>query len=166
MKIIHVSGRQVLFTFREMTKLLIYLIFGSLISCALHNEFTLGKLNQEINLDAYPQKWQLVKMSGQMRGSETTGEHMPWQEYYILNSDDTFVKQRKVSNKVTEAKGKYEFVIMSDGKYLKLTHESNNKIIGNCTSDLIEHLRVDTDQTLSGTWLACDGPGLTYQRVN
>jgi len=122
-------------------------------------------MNQDINLVAYPQKWQLVKMSGQMRGSETTGENMLWQEYYVLNSDGTFIKMRKQKNKVTAAKGKYEFVDLSDGKYLKLTHESKNKIIGNCSSDLIEHLRVDTDSTLMGTWLACDGPGLAYQRV-
>ncbi|MEM9686766.1 MAG: hypothetical protein AAF934_07570 [Bacteroidota bacterium] len=64
---------------------------------------------KDLNYGSYPQKWQLVKMSGNMAGPENvrTGDAMEWQEFYILKADGTFKKSRKQHGQVTEAGGTY-----------------------------------------------------------
>lgn len=114
----------------------------------------------------FPQKWQLIKMSGNMAGSETTGDQMAWQESYVLNEDHTFRKVREQSGEKKEASGAYAYVNLSDGKYLELSYNSANELIGNCTGDAKELLRLQDKNKLIGTWQACDGPGLVYERVN
>ena len=42
--------------------------------------------------DSYPQKWQLVKMYYGMVNSESTGDELEWQEYYILYENQFFYK--------------------------------------------------------------------------
>lgn len=121
--------------------------------------------DDEFDFEKYPQKWQLIKMSGQMPDSETTGNNMEWQEFYLLNSKGTFIKSRERDGVLTEEPGNFSFEDLSDGKFLVLTYETNNSIIGNCTSDLKEVLWVKSDTRMIGTWAECDGPGLEYQRI-
>lgn len=130
----------------------------TLISCSL---------NKGIDLDEQLlQKWQLTEMSGSVENvSPSTGSSMDWQEYYLLYSDNTFVKSRERNNVITEKKGSYAFVTLSDGKYLELVYESHNDLIGNCTSEAKELLKLNAENELIGTWSACDGPGLVYERT-
>ena len=127
------------------------------ISCSKDEKFDLNK---------YPQKWQLIKMNGQIPNSETTGKDMDWQEYYLLNSDGTFTKHREIGEKITEISGIFIYKDLSDGKYIEFNYKVENEIIGSCSSKLSEVLRVKSESKLLGTWLACDGPELEYDRFH
>jgi len=115
--------------------------------------------------EKYPQKWQLTTMSGQLANVFVKGTALPWQEYYLLNADGTFIKSREQNGVLTEVSGKYSFEVLSNDKYLMLTYETTNSIIGNGTSDLKEVLVVQADNTLFSSTAACDGPSLTYEKV-
>ena len=132
------------------------IIWGIFLSCATEDK----SFSEE-----HPQKWELVKMTGNTPNSETTGVNMAWQEFYELNSDSTFLKSRTRANVLTEATGTYTFVILSNKKYLELTYGSANDLIGNCLSEPKEHLQLNSMNRLIGTWQACDGPGLEYKRA-
>lgn len=93
------------------------------------------------------------------------GDDMDWQEYYILASDGTFVKSRDYGGKAIVANGLYEVSELEDGKYLKLVYGSYSELIGNCSNSTEEYLRFQTANSLIGTWWACDGPGLFYERT-
>ncbi|UOB18145.1 hypothetical protein [Abyssalbus ytuae] len=116
--------------------------------------------------DLSAQKWELVKMTGSMANSEKSGEEMEWQEYYLLNEDQTFEKYRERNNNTKQASGTYKYTTAGEEKYLVLTYTKGLDLIGNCTGDNKEQLLVQSDQSLSGTWNACDGPGLEYKKVN
>jgi hypothetical protein len=112
------------------------------------------------------EKWELVKMSGSIPNSETTGTAMEWQEYYLFNNDGTFTKFR-IRNKIeTKATGTYTTIYDQYGKYLELTYPNDNELIGNCLGDLKEILFLKANNTLSSSWSACDGPGLEYKMVD
>ena len=142
-------------------------ITGSLISCSFNKGIDPENLNEKFDPAQYPQKWQLIEMSGSIATvPPSTGSDMYWQEYYLLYSDNTFIKFRKLEdNVVTKGTGNYALVILSDGKYLELIYESNNDLVGNCTGDANELLYLNSENKLIGTWSACDGPGLIYERV-
>ncbi len=124
-------------------------------------------LTDNMDPEKYPQKWQLVEMSGNIVNvSPSTGSDMAWQEYYILYDDNTFVKSRNRRNTINEEAGTFSFIDLSDGQYLELAYESDNDIIGNCSSEFKELLKLTSEYELVGTWLACDGPGLVYKRVD
>lgn len=125
------------------------------------------KDTEETTVD-YLEKWTLVKMSGSIPNSETTGAAMEWQEYYLFNKDGTFTKSR-IQNKIeTKATGTYITITINNqyGKYLELTYLKDNEIIGSCFGNLKEDLYFKTNNTLSSAWSACDGPGLEYQKVD
>jgi len=136
--------------------LIISLLLGSMFSCTK---------NQKFDSKQYPQKWQLIKMTGQLPNSETTGTNMEWQEYYLLNSNGTFTKSREQQGILTKASGTYTFKNLSDGTYLELTYESDNALIGSCISGLKESLWLKSGNRMMDTWSSCDGPGLEYERV-
>jgi hypothetical protein len=121
--------------------------------------------DDELEPDQFPQKWQLVKMTGEMVNSESTGDDMDWQEYYILKSDDTFTKFREREGLLSEASGTFEFANTLEVKYLELSYPRENELIGNCVQEPRERLVLESDDILLGTWSACDGPGLEYKRV-
>jgi len=137
------------------------LIFISLLLCA----FLSCTKDEKFDIEQYPQKWQLIKMTGQIPDSETTGTDMEWQEFYLLNSNGTFIKSREQNGIFSEESGNFAYEDLSDGTYLLLTYESDNAIIGNCTLDLEEVLKLKSDIRLISTWCACDGPGLEYERI-
>ena len=135
----------------------VFVMVTVLLSCSKNDNFDIEK---------YPQKWQLIKMSsGMVPNSETSGENMEWQEYYLLNSDGTFTKHREWDGSQTEASGTFSFTEGTDGKYLKLFYNEESTLIGNCSGDNTESLWLRSERKLTGTWLACDGPGLEYERV-
>ncbi|MDH5475899.1 MAG: hypothetical protein OEX22_09435 [Cyclobacteriaceae bacterium] len=132
-------------------------IIGTLTSCSY---------DEVLDSEQYPQKWKLIEMSGNIANvPPSTGSDMTWQEEYLLYSDNTFIKSRERGNVVMEEIGTFDFVILSDGKYLELIYESDNDLIGNCTSKAEELLKLSSDNKLTGTWQACDGPGLVYKRI-
>lgn len=121
--------------------------------------------NTGTGAEEYPQKWELVKMTGSMVETETSGEDMAWQEYYLIYSDGTFLKSRTENGKTAEAQGTFEIVNDSDGKHFTLAYPSKNTLIGSCSSEPIEHLFVNSENMLISSWQNCDGPGLEYKRV-
>lgn len=134
--------------------LVLFIIFTAF-SCSKVDNF---------DLDKYPQKWTLVKMTGQIPNSESTGDKMEWQEYYLLKSDGTFIKHRERSGINYDASGNFKFIDNTDGKLLELIHDTNNEIIGSCYGNKTENLSLTSNKTLVGTWSHCDGPGLEYER--
>ena len=139
------------------------LVIGS--ACTTSEEPDLEKLSSNSDLEQY-QKWQLVEMSGSLANvPPSTGSDMSWQEHYLLYPDSTFVKSRTQEGTVTEESGTYTFVTLDDGEYLELTYPSENELIGNCTGESKELLFFKSENKLTGTWQACDGPGLVYEKV-
>jgi len=96
----------------------------------------------------------------------TTGSDMAWQEWYLFYSDMTFSKTRERDNTVIEATGTYGLVTLpGGGDFMELTFETGTDLVGNCYADLKELLFIESKDELAGTWSMCDGPGLTYERV-
>ncbi len=100
-----------------------------------------------------------------MISSETTGKDMSWQEYYLFNSDSTFIKSREQNNIVKEATGSYSYVAKDNEKYILLNFKTGTELIASCLGQQQEHLSVVSTEKLLGTWNICDGPGLEYQLV-
>lgn len=135
--------------------LVMFLIICATLSCSKDENF---------DPDKYPQKWVLVKMTGQIPNSETTGENMEWQEYYLLNPEGSFMKHREREGIEYEAAGSFTWVDETSGKFLELTFNADNEIIGNCFPTPTETLWLKSEDKLLGTWSNCDGPGLEYER--
>lgn len=147
--------------------LLVAVIVGILLSCSLDKGIEMENPSEQSNAEQYTQKWELVGMSGSIANvPPSTGSDMAWQEYYLLYEDNTFVKSRTQDNITTEESGNYAFVTLSDGEYLELSYPSDNELIGNCTGEPKELLRLETVNKLVGTWWACDGPGLFYEKTD
>lgn len=116
--------------------------------------------------DKYPQKWQLVRMTGQISNSAVTGKDMSWQEYYLFMPNNIFVKHRERNGVITEITGRFKSEKGSDATFLHLEYDAPSNIIGSCYGNEIEELWFRTDDLLINTWSACDGPGLEYERGN
>lgn len=114
----------------------------------------------------YHGKWTLVKMSGSMLNSESTGTAMEWQEFYLFNNDGTFTKSRVRDGVETTISGTFTTLNHSDGLYLELIYPNDSDLIGSCYGNLKEELYFNSNNTLSSTWRNCDGPGLEYKKLN
>lgn len=147
-----------------MYRILIVLFSFGIVACVSDNS---GKEDSILLKDGqFPQTWELVSMSGMVANvPPTTGDEMAWQEVYLLNGDGTFIKSRDYEGSSIIGTGLYEKLELEDGEYFKFSYESDNDIIGNCTKETIEYLRFETANSLIGTWWACDGPGLFYNRT-
>ncbi len=119
----------------------------------------------DFDIDKFPQKWVLVKTTGQMVNFEAVGNDMPWQEYYLFNSDGNFKKHREWGGVSYDAYGHFTPTDITEGKLLELTYNSDYEIIGSCYGNQTEGLWMESNKKLVGTWMACDGPGLEYKRV-
>jgi len=122
--------------------------------------------SNDLDVKQKDQNWKLVKMTGSVVGSETTGSSMDFQEEIILKSNGEFSKVRTKNNKTQTVSGTYSFLELDDGTYLELSYPTRHELIGNCTGNLIETYWMKTSTRLQGTWLACDGPGLEYEISN
>ncbi len=63
---------------------------------------------------AYPQTWQLVRMTGQIPNSATAGAAMAWQETYVLHADGTFTKTRQQDQQLAQAQGTFAVHQLAD----------------------------------------------------
>ncbi|WP_405384476.1 hypothetical protein [Maribacter sp. LLG6340-A2] len=145
-----------------MKKLAVFsFVFFMLVSCSNEDDFGLESTQFVFS----EQKWELVKMTGSIADSETTGNEMEWQEYYIFSPEGTFLKSRTVDEVVYEATGSFEVVEYDEdpNHYLELTFNTGEELSGNCTGDDKELLMYRTSTTISSLWMACDGPGLDYK---
>lgn len=133
-----------------------FILSGILLSACLNSQQT-----QESTCAV---KWQLVEMTGNMANvPPLTGEAMSWQESYTLQPDSTFVKERR-GDKQLEATGRYKIVDLGAEQFIEFSYDAASEIIGSCLGANKETLRL-SDGKLYGTWQACDGPGLTYERM-
>ena len=126
--------------------------------------------NEEVNevqnftVSQFPQKWKLVKMTGSLKNSATTGQQMSWQESYVFNTDGSFLKTRIENGDLTSSAGNYTFDEKEN--FFLLNHSQPSVLVGNCSSDTTEYLYLDEkNYYLLSSWWACDGPGLFYERV-
>ena len=92
----------------------------SLSSCTDDNNTATTNLVQE----TATVRLNLVKMSGQIRNSETTGAEMAWQEYYILGPEMHFTKVRERNGQTLKSEGTFDIVMNNPGWNLSLqTHK-------------------------------------------
>ena len=124
-------------------------------------------MEEDVRLKYTAQKWQLVRMTGSFVNSETTGNQMEWQEYYVFKPDGTFLKSRDREGTITEGNGTFEVVEFEhdDADYLELVYKNGLELIGSCNGDATELLVYRSAIAISNTWNACDGPGLDYELV-
>lgn len=123
-----------------------------------------SKDNAAIDSAGYYGKWTLVKMSGSIANSETTGAAMEWQEFYMFNTNGTFTKHRERNAVKTIISGTYIATNHPEGKYLELIYPNDSEIIGSCSGNQKEVLYFTANNSLSSTWKNCDGPGLEYKK--
>ncbi|MDX6183021.1 hypothetical protein SGQ44_11925 [Flavobacterium sp. Fl-77] len=138
---------------------IIFILVLSLFSCS--NE---TKEISAASASDFHGKWTLIKMSGTFPDSETTGNQMEWQEFYIFNTDRTFVKTRVRNNTTTTESGIFETKDFNGLTHFELTFLGNSTLAGNCYGNSKESLFIDADGLLTGTWRTCDGPGLVYKK--
>ncbi|NHF58045.1 hypothetical protein FK220_001745 [Flavobacteriaceae bacterium TP-CH-4] len=148
-----------------MKSLFLFCIFLMIVGCS-DNDKSNVETPVPLQADVYPQKWLLTAMTGSIANvPPTTGEDLEYQETIRLHSDGTFTKIREYDGVTLQASGAFEVVEKSDGDYLILTFPEKNALVGNCSNEPKEWFRFDSDTKLIGTWWACDGPGLFYDRV-
>lgn len=138
-------------------KVIVALILISLTACADDDN--------ENDLD-FNEKWVLIKMTGNVPDSETTGSEMEWQEFYVFSTGNTVTKSRERDDVVIEISGTYILTNYSTESLLEITYFEESEIIGTCSSDLSEELYFKPDNILYNTWQNCDGPGLSYEKQN
>jgi hypothetical protein len=144
--------------------LALFLLAFTLFACSKTEDLNVE--TTQFASDQYPQKWELVSMSGNIANAKlATGTAMAWQEHYLLNADGSFTKTRVQNGKPTEASGTFSLESINGESYLVFTYQTKSPIIGSCSSDLTEVVAIRSSDSMYSTWLACDGPGLEYKRV-
>lgn len=110
--------------------------------------------------------WELTRMTGSFKGSETQGSDMDWQESYRFNTNSTFTKTRYRQGETFTATGRFSYIENEEVEFLyTLTYESESILIGNCYGNNSESLYI-TNGILHNTWNMCDGPGLEYKKID
>jgi hypothetical protein len=136
------------------------------LSCNTEDKNEPQNMNLDLVLKELPQEWKLVKMTGSMVNSETTGDDMSWQETYSFLENGTFTKTRiNKEGDILTASGSFRIIDESE-KSLELTYDEANDIVGSCSSQSVEYLYYRNDENLLlSNWWACDGPGLFYKKA-
>ena len=126
------------------------------------------KMKSNLDVNVYPQKWELVSMSGNIANTKPLkGNDLPYKETYTLNKDSSFIKIR-IKNELTQtASGTFTIEKFDNNPHFVFKYSTKNDLIGSCVSiELKEHLIIKSDSIIyNNTWQACDGPGLEYLRV-
>jgi len=145
--------------------LLLFATIVAFYSCAKESEDVTETIK-------YAGNWELIKMTGNVEGSETTGSDMEWQETYIINENKTFTKIRIQGDSTKTVSGIYEFseegvldeTASKEVTYIEFIHDTTSEIIGSCQSsdNAKEYLYFTSKNKLKSTWESCDGPGLEY----
>ena len=136
---------------------LISILFFGIIACTTDSK-------EEVTND-FIGSWKLLRMTGSMGNSVSTGTDMEWQESYLFNNDGTFIKSRDRNNTSIEISGTYRVTELSEGTFVELTYPTESEIIGSCISQLKETLFLKSKYQITGTWNQCDGPGLEYGKL-
>ncbi|WP_445749229.1 hypothetical protein [Polaribacter sp.] len=124
------------------------------------------KNNDDFNLQTeVVGNWQLIQMTGNIPNSTTKGAEMEWQETYQFFIDGTFLKTRNRDGIIKEVSGTYNLK-NNTSETLELNFTSESEIIGSCTSNIKETLKLQSETIFLSSWNACDGPGLKYEKVN
>jgi len=119
----------------------------------------------------YTGKWELIKMTGSLEGSEYTGLDMEWQESYMINENRTFTKTRIQGDEIITISGTYsindeESFDESESEvknYIRMFYDTKSSIISSCGFESeTEFLYFISNKNLVNTWNSCDGPGLEY----
>ncbi|AWG22125.1 hypothetical protein FFWV33_11690 [Flavobacterium faecale] len=111
--------------------------------------------------------YQLIEKEGSIPNSVQTGIDMEWQEKYVLRGDNTFTKTRIRDGVVLEASGSYETNISSANENLIIFYYATpNVLVGSCGSDKQEGALFQTESIFVSSWHACDGPRLTYEKMD
>ena len=113
---------------------------------------------------AFPQTWQLVKMTGNFPDFTKTGADLPWQETYVFRSDSTFTKTRQKGAQLEEARGTFLVRDNAPGTSLVLTYPTDTNFLNNCSAVPQESLLFQGDEVLIGSSEACDGPRSEYKK--
>ena len=121
--------------------------------------------DKSLNSSSFPQKWQLVKIRSTWTGEEETGDSLEFQEYYLFNPDSTFIKHRDYQEKSYEATGTFFKTEENGSTLFELDYDSVSPLVGSCYNDSTEVLALKSNDQMVNTWMACDGPGLEYERV-
>jgi hypothetical protein len=130
-------------------------------------EKDLVTLDLRVGPEPCAERWLLVSMTGNIADAPAmTGSDMPWQQWYILHDDHSFIKVRLKDSVLTQATGMYDTLQERDynRSYVEFVYDSDNDLIGNCSKEPKEWLLI-FDKGLSGTWNMCDGPGLFYEKA-
>jgi hypothetical protein len=150
------------------TLVMAMIVIGTLICCSEDIESSKDSCPGKVDLESqqFPQVWKLIKMTGSMRNSETTGANMQWQETIALNANGIFIKNRVENNLTYEASGTYTFALAGNKESIELTLTflSSGSLIGSCYGQLIEKYMLEANCKLVGTWSHCDGPYLLYEK--
>jgi hypothetical protein len=125
-----------------------------------------GSCSKEFDLNKFPQEWKLISMSINQMTTPTTisGSKMEWQETYTLYSDGTFTKSRNREGIITVASGNFVYKDISNEKYFELSFETGIELVSSCYPGK-EILMIKSETKMQGTWSACDGFGLDYERI-
>ncbi|MGS2739686.1 hypothetical protein [Sinomicrobium sp. M5D2P17] len=142
-----------------------YFVFLAFLFFSCSDDDNDSSVDNPLLNNSYPQEWKLFEMTPSRQDSVISGEDMEWQETYVLNDDDTFVKTRVMDNDTLTGEG--TFVIVQDGDQtgVSLTYtDDSNPVIGTCSNDNKEYLGMDAkENVLVNNLQVCDGPGLFYE---
>ncbi len=106
-------------------------------------------------------KWQLSEMISGWTAEVTPASQLDYNQYFIFNSDGTFLKNRSNGQ---SASGTYSIKELTSETYVEVTfNKPNSELLESCSSK--EYLRLTDDHKLNGGSLPCDGPGLNYTKV-
>jgi hypothetical protein len=110
--------------------------------------------------------WQLTVMNRNKNPAANSISVLEWQEAYILTPNGTFSKIRVKDGKTIKESGTFVMNKTLDQTQFELTYDTQNEIIGSCSSNLKENLYIiNSVGKLFSTWGNCDGPLLTYERM-
>lgn len=125
------------------------------------------KNNDEYNIQTEViGNWKLIQMTGNIPNAVTTGTEMEWQETYQFFNDGTFKKSRNKDEVIIEVSGVYDIINNSTETLIHLNFSNESEIVGSCTSNTKETMKLQSQNIFLSSWSACDGPGLKYERVN
>ncbi len=112
----------------------------------------------------FPQEWQLYSMNMGLTGTVIPQNNMPWQENLQFLANGIFIKTRTEGKISVSAYGTYNVEGLYNGEEIELTYKDANDLVAGCNSR--EVLTIDGDIMTNSGWIPCDGPILTYEKLN
>ncbi len=92
--------------------------------------------NKVFDINSFPQRWELIGMSGGISGEFFTGIDMPWQETITLQNNKRFIKIRETKEERIEGGGVFAFseirLRASSGRFTQMQKGSDKSLPSNC----------------------------------